>query len=191
MSDREGYLHDYLAASFAGLALGLVVLVNNLSIVYANWGPYIAQVIVGGLFLFLPAGFVSSYINFRFHRMGENSKMAGLSAGLFAAIVYTFVTLIVTITEAITATAFAGNFFIGWIIAVVFAFIFMMLGGFVEGMLEESPFAMPGFFNLAKVQRVPPPPPATNVQNCPTCGRPMRFVEQYNRWYCDYEKKYA
>jgi len=33
----------------------------------------------------------------------------------------------------------------------------------------------------------PPPPPPPN---CPTCGRPLTYVAQYQRWYCQYEQKY-
>lgn len=36
----------------------------------------------------------------------------------------------------------------------------------------------------------PPPPPSTLAQNCPTCGRPLTFVQQYNRWYCPNCKRY-
>jgi hypothetical protein len=35
-----------------------------------------------------------------------------------------------------------------------------------------------------------PPPPAPTVQTCPTCGSPMRFIQQNQRWYCDKERKY-
>ena len=34
-----------------------------------------------------------------------------------------------------------------------------------------------------------PPPPPTNA--CPTCGMPLRYIEQYRRWYCDNERKYV
>lgn len=26
---------------------------------------------------------------------------------------------------------------------------------------------------------------------CPTCGNPLRYVQQYQRWYCDKEQKYV
>ena len=186
-------MNDYLAASFVALSLALMVSLIA-GVAKGSWGIFIAVVIVGGLFVYIPAGWIASYINFRFHRMGENTKMAGLSAGFFAALVYTVITLILAIVGAIANTAAAANEFIAWILCVVFAFIFMSLGGFISGMFEESSWAMPAFFNFGKLpQRVPPPPPlaATTVQNCPTCGRPMRFIQQYNRWYCDYDKKYA
>jgi hypothetical protein len=192
MNDREGNLNDYLVASFAALPLALILAGVAPK---GSWGIFIAVTIVGGLFLTIPAGWLASYINFRFHKMGENTKMAGLSAGFFAALVFTVITLILAIMGAIGNTAAAANEFIGWILSAVFAFIFMSLGGYISGMFEESSWAMPAFFNFSKLpQRSPPPPPAAGgaaAQMCPTCGRPMRFVEQYNRWYCDYDKKYA
>lgn len=190
MSAKEGFLHDYLAASFIGLALGLYVSVTGAALA-GNWGPFIASVIISGIFLSIPAGFVSSYVNFRSHRMSDDKKMGGLNAGFFTAVVYTTITLISAIVSSIAFTAGAADFFIAWILGAVFAFIFMMLGGYIEGTFEDRPFAMPSIFNMEKVQRLPPPPPATNVPTCPICGRPMRFIEQYNRWYCDYDKKYA
>jgi len=35
-----------------------------------------------------------------------------------------------------------------------------------------------------------PPPPTPVYQYCPTCGQPMTLVPQYNRWYCNYCRKY-
>ena len=88
MSNREGYLHDYLAASFVGVILALLNTVMAGAAI-GSWGIFVALIIVLGLFLFIPAGFTASYLNFRFHKMGENVAMAGLSAGLFTAVVYT------------------------------------------------------------------------------------------------------
>jgi hypothetical protein len=34
----------------------------------------------------------------------------------------------------------------------------------------------------------PPPPP---TYTCPTCGEPLTYIQQYNRWYCQKDKKYA
>ena len=34
------------------------------------------------------------------------------------------------------------------------------------------------------------PPVVAPAQFCPTCGQPMRVVQQYNRWYCDYCRQY-
>jgi hypothetical protein len=37
----------------------------------------------------------------------------------------------------------------------------------------------------------PPPPPPPSAQICPTCGGPLRYIQQYQRWYCDKELKYV
>jgi hypothetical protein len=125
--------------------------------------------------------------------MGENLEMSGLSAGFFTALVYAIVDLIITLVYAIMG-ANAGNVFIGWVISVVFGFLFFTLGGYLSGMLEKRPFAMPSIFNLSNIRRgaaAPPPPPGTTTMTCQSCGSPLRYIQQYQRWYCDKEQKYA
>jgi len=41
----------------------------------------------------------------------------------------------------------------------------------------------------APVAPVQPAAPATPT--CPTCGSPLRYIQQYQRWYCDREQKYV
>jgi hypothetical protein len=36
----------------------------------------------------------------------------------------------------------------------------------------------------------PPPPLAPVAQMCPTCRKPLTFIQQYGRWYCYNCKKY-
>jgi len=38
----------------------------------------------------------------------------------------------------------------------------------------------------------PPPPPPTTVAQplCPTCGQPLTFIQEYNKWYCYNCNKY-
>ena len=191
MASREGYLHDYLVASLIGIAFGMVV-ASPAGLVLGDWGRYIGAMVVAGLFGFVPGGLAAGYINFRFHRMGENSEMSGLSAGFFTAIVYTIIDLIITLVYAIMG-ADAGRVFIGWVISVAFGFIFFTLGGYLSGMLERKPFAMPSIFDLSQMRRgaaVPPPPPGA-ATTCPSCGGPLRYIQQYQRWYCDKEQKYV
>jgi hypothetical protein len=185
---REGYLHDYLAASFIGISFGMI-LASPAGLVLGDWGRYVGATVVAGLFGFLPGGFLSGYVNFRLHRMGDNMEMAGLSAGFFTAFVYAVIDLITTLVYAIMGVD-AARVFIGWVISIVFGFLFFSLGGYLSGILERRPFAMLGLFNLSRIQRAPPPPPMAGAQACPTCGQPMVFVEQYNRWYCQNCKKY-
>jgi sporulation protein YlmC with PRC-barrel domain len=33
--------------------------------------------------------------------------------------------------------------------------------------------------------------PQAAAQTCPTCGGPLRYVAQYQRWWCDRDKKYV
>jgi hypothetical protein len=191
MGLKEAYLHDYLAVSLIGVVFGLIGLQSAVGLAAGGWGPYIAGLLLYGLFLVAPGGFVASYLHMKLHGSGENLEMQGLSIGFFTGVVYTIITVFMTIAAAIANTANAGNLFIGWILSVLFAFIFFMLGGYASGVLERRPFAMPSFFNLSQIRRQPPPPPGPPAQTCPTCGRPMTFIQQYNRWYCPNCKKYA
>ena len=38
---------------------------------------------------------------------------------------------------------------------------------------------------------LPPPPPPTQTPMCPYCRSPIRYIQQYQRWYCDKEKRYV
>jgi hypothetical protein len=37
----------------------------------------------------------------------------------------------------------------------------------------------------------PPPPPPTQTPTCPYCRNPIRYIQQYQRWYCDNERRYV
>ncbi|MBS3782047.1 MAG: hypothetical protein KGY66_08565 [Candidatus Thermoplasmatota archaeon] len=39
-------------------------------------------------------------------------------------------------------------------------------------------------------QRQSPPPSQKPSKNCPDCGGQMRYIEEYNRWYCDSCQEY-
>jgi hypothetical protein len=40
-------------------------------------------------------------------------------------------------------------------------------------------------------QPLPPPPPNFAPPSCPTCGGPLTYIEQYQRWYCYRDQKYV
>jgi len=41
-------------------------------------------------------------------------------------------------------------------------------------------------------QAMPPSnPPVPTTPTCPTCGGQLRYIQQYQRWYCDKEQKYV
>jgi glycine betaine/choline ABC-type transport system substrate-binding protein len=37
----------------------------------------------------------------------------------------------------------------------------------------------------------PPPTPPTQAATCPYCKSQIRYIQQYQRWYCDNEKRYV
>jgi len=78
-------------------------------------------------------------------------------------------------------------------VLMVFALIFFPIGGFLAGMMHGMKMPMPSFlrFQFQRGQAAPPPPPGMAANTCPTCGGPLRYIEQYQRWYCDKEKKYV
>jgi hypothetical protein len=50
------------------------------------------------------------------------------------------------------------------------------------------------YFRLPPIQpayAAPAPPAAPAAPMCPTCGGTLRFIQQYQRWYCDKEQKYV
>ena len=42
----------------------------------------------------------------------------------------------------------------------------------------------------AQSLETPPPPPPLPSPICPTCGNPLTYIQQYQRWYCYKEQKY-
>jgi hypothetical protein len=45
---------------------------------------------------------------------------------------------------------------------------------------------------LPTATQMPPSTPTTPATPiCPTCGGPLRYIQQYQRWYCDREQKYV
>ena len=38
---------------------------------------------------------------------------------------------------------------------------------------------------------MPPPPPTDTGAYCPTCHGQIRYIQEYQRWYCDREQKYV
>jgi hypothetical protein len=49
----------------------------------------------------------------------------------------------------------------------------------------KLPPAQPAYATPAPTTAPPPAP------TCPTCGSTLRYIQQYQRWYCDKEQKYV
>ena len=191
MALRAGTLLDYLVAGLIGFLFGEFALSSAVTSGAGDMVKFVGVLIVADIFITLPGGIATAYLNFRFHSVSEKLEMEGLSAGFFTAFVYTVITLFQTIVAAVLDQKAAGGAFLGWVISVLFAFLFFMIGGYVGGMFERRPVAMPSVFNLAQMSRGVPPPPTAATPTCPTCGQPLVFIQQYNRWYCQNEKKYV
>jgi hypothetical protein len=80
-----------------------------------------------------------------------------------------------------------------WGIFIVFALIFYIIGGFLSSIFDGLEMPMMGALKMQRAPSPAPPPPpgATAAPTCPTCGGPLRYIQQYQRWYCDKEQKYV
>jgi len=189
---------DYIAIGVLGFAIGQAITsVGNLqylisiSQIYGiNWGKTAGSDFVIGIFAFLPAGFVAGYLCHKLLKAKE--KMAGFTGGFMSFLAYLIITLIMTLAQTGIWGADFGTAMETWVVLMVFALIFFPIGGFLAGMMHEMKVPMPSFlkFQFQRGAAVPPPPPGA-ATTCPTCGGPLRYVEQYKRWYCDKEKKYV
>jgi hypothetical protein len=81
---------------------------------------------------------------------------------------------------------FAGGAIGGTILMIIGAFIWL-LG------------AVATFFKInsevvsKEVKSLTPQPVAAQIPTsvCPSCGSPLRYIQQYQKWYCDREGKYV
>jgi len=88
----------------------------------------------------------------------------------------------------------SGGFY-GGIVLIIIGSLIMMLGFYatiykVGAEIIRDEIRSIGVGGLTPTLRIPstttaPPPP-----NCPTCGQPLTYVPQYQKWYCQNEKKY-
>jgi MFS family permease len=193
---EEGYLHDYIAAGLLGFAVGIGIASSLISTIIgfaaaSAWGQVVALSFVSGIFGYLPGGFIAGYVNYRIHKT-EGKPMEGVAAGIMALIVHFFITLFVFVTLAAAYGPAAGVVMTGWALSFVFGIIFYPIGGYISGMLESKAIPMPAVLKFERVfAPAPPPPPPPGAEVCPTCGGPLTYIQQYQRWYCYKCKKYA
>ena len=200
MTEEKEYFIDYIAIGVIGFAIGQAIasvggfqgLISGLGSSFAgiDWGRTAGGDVITGIFAFLPAGFVAGYLCYKL--LKAEGSMAGFTGGFMSFLAYLIITLIMTLAQT---GIWGGDFGIGmgrWAVLMVFALVFFLIGGFLAGMMHGMKMPMPSFLKL-QFQRgaaVPPPPPgATNI--CPTCGSPLRYIEQYKKWYCDKEIKHV
>ena len=102
-----------------------------------------------------------------------------------------------------------GNYIIGAIFVILGVFFLvtsfafyagqswaLTLSGYGSSQWAQAPevrnfFGLPastyGYVQATPTAVAPPPPQSM----CPTCGRPLTYIQQYNRWYCSAEQKYV
>ena len=198
MTDKEeSYLIDYIAVGVIGFAIGQAISgIGGIETVFSglfsriDWGRTIGNDAVSGIFAFFPGGFVAGYLCYKL--LKAEAKNEGLTGGIMSFLAYFFITLIMTIARtAISGADFGTNLQL-WAVLMVFALIFFPAGGFVAGIMHSMKTPLPSFLRL-EFQRgtVAPPPPPGTAMTCPTCGSPLRYIQQYQRWYCDKEQKYV
>jgi hypothetical protein len=196
MTEEESYFLDYIAIGIIGFAVGQALsgIVGfagfYTSVLEINWGKQIANDAIVGIFAFLPGGFLAGYLCYKL--LKEEGKDEGVTGGLMSFLAYFIITLIMTVARAMIWEEDLGTTMQLWVVLMVFALIFFLAGGFLSGMLRGMKTPLPPFMKL-QFQRgaPPPPPPVQETQSCPTCGGPLRYIAQYQRWYCDKEKKYV
>lgn len=193
---EESYFIDYIVIGIIGFAIGQALSsISRIETLFTgligiDWGRTVADDVIVGIFAFLIGGFVAGYLCYK--SLKAEGKNEGLTGGFMSFLVYFIITLIMTIARTAIWGADIGTSLQLWVVLLVFALIFFLIGGFLAGMLHGMKTPLPSFMKL-QFQRsaLPPPPPVPGAQTCPTCGGPLRYIEQYQRWYCDKEKKYV
>jgi hypothetical protein len=195
---EEGLLRDYISIGVIGFAIGTAIAsVGGYDVVALpgwygiDWGRTAGQNVISGIFAYMPAAAIATYLS---HKMNTTeNKMEGLTVGLMVFIIHLFITLFMTIGRRAINGSNLGVGMQLWGFSLVFALIFYLLGGFLSIMLVGLRMPMPGIFRFQRTPSAPapPPPPGMAGQTCPTCGGPLRYIQQYQRWYCDKEQKYV
>lgn len=191
----EGYLSDYIAFGVIGFAIGTAIAsiggfdVMFYSVFGIDWGKVVGHDVVSGIFAYMPAGVIAGYLNYKIRK--AKGKTEGLIVGFMAFLAYLIITLLMVICRDAITGYNLGTIMQTWALGLVFALIFYPLGGFLSGYFAALTIPLPAFLRFQRIEMVPlPPPPSQMAQTCPTCGSPLRYIEQYQRWYCDKEKKY-
>jgi hypothetical protein len=198
MTEEKEYFIDYIAVGIIGFAIGQAIasvggfqnLFGAVGVYGTDWGKTVGCDVVTGIFAFLPAGFLAGYLCYKM--LKAEGKMAGFTGGFMSFLAYLIITLIIALAQTGIRGYDFGTLMELWVVLMVFALVFFLIGGFLAGIMHGMKTQMPSFlkFQFQRGASVPPPPPGTPT-TCPTCGGPLRYVEQYKRWYCDKEKKYV
>jgi len=193
---EEGTLKDYIAIGVIGFAMATAIAGSGqiggiFALFGANLGRSVAMQVVTGVFAYIPAAVTAAYLHYRWNK--TESKMEGISVGIMIFLVHFVITLFMTVANTAIYAGDWGGAMQSWGLSVVFALVFYLLGGFLFTVFDSLKMPLPNAlkFKRAPHEPAPPPPPGMTAQICPTCGGPLRYIQQYQRWYCDKEQKYA
>jgi len=107
-------------------------------------------------------------------------------------IVLTFLVIALELLSLTNPTAFT---IIGLVInALIIYYLFKPNVKAFFGKGPAETYQPPATYQASQTPQVPPPPPqeaAQNIPACPNCGRPLTWIEQYQRWYCYNCQRYA
>ena len=116
----------------------------------------------------------------------------------FIMVIYILGALVATIGSILLMVSGVG----GTGIAVILGIIMLIFGNLawrilceywiVQFRIYEEIAALNRHMGGASPQpTAPSPPPSPATPTCSTCGGPLRYIQQYQRWYCDKEQKYV
>jgi hypothetical protein len=141
-----------------------------------------------------------SYFGGRKMKMSEYLSFKRFITPTFIMIIYILGALVLTIGSILLMVFGAGVGGAG--VAVILGIIMLIFGNLAWRMLCEYWIVQFRIYEeIAALNRhmggtspqptAPSPPPAPATTTCPTCGSPLRYIQQYQRWYCDKEQKYV
>ena len=118
----------------------------------------------------------------------------------FIMVIYILGALVVTIGSFVLMAFGVG--YGGAAVGIIFGIIMLIFGNLawrilceywiVQFRIYEEIAALNRHMGGASPQpTAPSPPPSPATPTCSTCGGPLRYIQQYQRWYCDKEQKYV
>jgi hypothetical protein len=118
----------------------------------------------------------------------------------FIMVIYILGALVVTIGSFVLMAFGAG--YGGAAVGIILGIIMLIFGNLawrilceywiVQFRIYEEIAALNRHMGGASPQpTAPAPAPSPATPTCSTCGGPLRYIQQYQRWYCDKEQKYV
>ncbi len=195
-----GFLVGFaLGTAISGVLVGLLIGVLG-GIVGAAVFVFLARlgisIVAGVLAFLLVSGLLASSVS------ASSLFIIGLVVGFIV-----FVVVFIFVEAAIgVVTAVAGGLLFGFglilldvnmtlsviamFAAIIFGAAFQLYMWHEEEERKHTRLAPVNYGTQAAAAGEPPAPPDMPVRKCPRCGSQMRYVPEYNRYYCDHCQQY-